>query len=154
MEFKRLSVLMALILVSTLGCEDGPSGLPPEGEQPAYLEHYGDGPRIQVPTEAVVGQTVEIWIQTYGGGCIQAGRTEVEVTSLRVHVRPYDVYPDPDAICTKDIRFLDHSVSVQLEAEGSYTVEVIGTRVYTGTDNERRIGPVSFEHEITVRSES
>jgi hypothetical protein len=153
MNLKRFSMLMPLVLISAVGCADTPTGVPPEGEQPAYLEYYGDGPRIQVPTEVVVGQTIEISVQTFGGGCIRGGRTEVEVTGHRILVRPYDVYPKPDANCTADIRFIDHVASVEVEAEGSYAVEVRGTRAYTGADSKPRIEAVSFERAVNVRSQ-
>jgi len=155
MEIRRVPVAAALALMSILACDDSPSGIPAEEERPGILEFYHDSPRIEVPAEVMARQEVQISVQTYGGGCVRGGRTEVEFGDHKILVRPFDIHvnPGPNVFCTDILQFFDHSVTVEFDAIGPHTVEVMGLRIQAGPDQSRLETPVGFQYTITVLSE-
>jgi len=56
------------------------------------LAHFGEGPTIEYPAAAVVGEPFAIVITTFGGGCIEQGPTNVVSSGRRIDIRPMDVF--------------------------------------------------------------
>lgn len=125
--------LIALLLAigGAGGCgDDGPGRLVgPEGTQPARLEYYGNPPRVTVPASVAVGETFEISLETYGGGCIEFATTGVKRIGDRLEIRPFDDFPVRDDICTADLRFIDHSVTYSVDTDLTLEVAIYGVRV-------------------------
>lgn len=129
MEFTRLIAAGLSVAVAACG-DDSPFLIfEPEGLQPARLEFFDDAPRVSVPENVGIGELFVISIETYGGGCIEAGPTPVKLVGETLNVRPLDDFPDRDDVCSADVRLIDHSVSFQMDAQMTLEVAVHGTRV-------------------------
>ena len=125
------SLFLLLALASAAGCgDDNPTApLGPEGTRPAQLEYFGDPPRVTVPEAVAVGETFEISIESYGGGCIQFATTGVKRIGDRLEIRPFDDFPAPDAVCTADLRYIDHSITYSVDTDLTLEVAIYGVRV-------------------------
>ena len=130
----RLTSSLALMAIActTLACGDDV----PAGAALGIIEHYGDAALIDAPVEAVVGEQVLIDLQTVGGGCVGYHSTEVTVSAMAAHIRPIDTQPESDAVCTADMRLLDHSVGVVFNESGTAWVRIDGRRVNSDLDEE------------------
>lgn len=104
----------------------------PEGPNPARLSDFGDPPRIRVPAEAEVNKPAKIVIETYGGACIRKGSTTVSYGRGRVDLRPSDIFPPPETICTLLLRINRHDVTLRFERPGLVNLRIHGTRVDHG----------------------
>ena len=58
---------------------------------PERIAHFGEGPTIELPAAAVVGEPFAVVITTFGGGCIEQGPTNVVSSGRRIDIRPMDV---------------------------------------------------------------
>jgi hypothetical protein len=114
------------VIVTSGACIDGGSDVDVELGR---IQFYDDGPLVEVQSSARVGQAIHISVITYGGGCIDHARTDVEQSSERVEIYPFDTRPPTDAICTLELRHLDHSTTFTFATAGVKTVEVFGRRV-------------------------
>ena len=93
------------------------------------IEHYGEAPDvIDAPATAHAGETVDLRVTTFGGGCIESAFMDVDVGVANVDLTPYDSHP-ADAICTADLRYLTHETTVTLDAPGTWTIRVHGRRL-------------------------
>lgn len=122
---------LLLVLLGAAACgDDNPTGpVGPEGTRPAQLEYFGDPPRVTVPEAVAVGEEFEISIESYGGGCIEFATTGVKRIGDRLEIRPFDDFPAPDAVCTADLRFIDHSITYSVGADLTLEVAIYGVRV-------------------------
>jgi hypothetical protein len=118
-----------LVVFGACGDEDRFLLSEPEGLQPARLEYFGEPARVSAPGAAAVGESFLISIETYGGGCIEAGPTSVKLVGGRLEIRPLDDFPARDAVCTADIRLIDHSVTHRVDAAMTLEIAVHGIRV-------------------------
>ncbi|MFN0251940.1 MAG: hypothetical protein ACKV2T_34005 [Kofleriaceae bacterium] len=116
-----------LAVVTMTGCAlDGGSDV---DAQLGAILFYGDGPEVQVPGSARVGEPIHIVVETAGGGCVHYVRTDVEQTADRVVIYPYDSRPPTGAICTQELRSLEHLAVVRFSTAGTKTIEVFGRSV-------------------------
>jgi hypothetical protein len=72
-------------------------------------------------------------------------RTDVVQTADRVAIYPFDTRPPADAICTQELRFLQHTATFTFATAGTKTVEVFGRNVDAQTD-----GMISLPYSIDV----
>ncbi|MFW6089728.1 MAG: hypothetical protein ACODAB_08240 [Gemmatimonadota bacterium] len=129
MRAYRASIGILTVLVAACGDDDRTLPFEPEGHQPARLEYYGDPPRVSVPESVAVDEAFTISIETYGGGCIEPGPTGVKRIGDRLEIRPLDVFPAVGAVCTSDLRYIDHSVTHSATTALTLEVVIYGVRV-------------------------
>lgn len=82
-----------------------------------------------VPAAVGVDEMFKISIETYGGGCIQFNSTGVKLIGDRLEIRPLDDFPARDAVCTADLRFIDHSITYSIDTDLTLEVAIYGVRV-------------------------
>jgi hypothetical protein len=122
----------AFVLASfgvSLGCQLFTDNEIRRERQPAILRFYGDPVVLHVPDTVVVATPFQVAVRTYGGGCIDQGDTEVNVTGRAAAVRPYDIfvtYLPPNHACTDDLRLYTHTPVLRIEERGPATVTVHG----------------------------
>ena len=133
------------------GCEIDPTDPGRSGRHPSQLAFHGDAPKVTIPAEGRRGQPIPVSIATYGGGCIQQGDTEVSATSSSAEIRPFDIFPPPDAVCTADLRMIPHQVTVSFPLAGTATIRVHGVRVSAGTKGRIRVEPIVVVRQVVVR---
>lgn len=135
----RLSSLLVLLVLPACainppepGSEAAASAQPvaaPEGMRrvPGLLSQYGDGPVVDVPATARVGEAFTATVTTYGGGCTREDVTPVTVKGLEADVRPYQLVPvDQNTPCTRELRITPRPVSITFATAGRATVRVRG----------------------------
>jgi hypothetical protein len=118
----RLPLLVAITAV-VVGCSSAD-----DDEQLGVVEFYSDEARIEAPASAQVGESFELGVSTFGGGCTELVRTEVVIEGLEVDVRPYDRGYESDEVCTDILVVLDHGVGLSFDQAGSATIRVHGRR--------------------------
>lgn len=128
---KTAGRFLALFVILVTACGDDSPLQPfePEGLQPSRLQFHGEPVRVSIPAAATAGVSFEVAIETYGGGCVEAGPTSVKLIGGRLDIRPLDDFPDQDAVCTADVRLIDHSISYTVDAAMTLEVAVYGVRV-------------------------
>lgn len=89
------------------------------------IEYYGDPAEVSVPAEAEAGRGFIVTVRTYGGGCVEKGRAEVEVAGDRAVVRPYD-YHRQRVDCPSTLALFDHMAMVRFDAPGTFEVVIEG----------------------------
>jgi uncharacterized Zn-binding protein involved in type VI secretion len=115
--------LLAVAAVAALqGC--GILGLG-EQEQPGVIQYHGDTTVVYLPALVSVDSAFAVRLHTFGGGCVTAGRTAVEIDGRTATIRPIDMDSGAD-ICTDELRFLQHEAQVRFLAPGPATVVVQG----------------------------
>lgn len=132
-------VVLAAVL-SMLGCGDSYE------LDLAQVEYFNLGARVEAPTSVAVGESFELTVGTYGGGCILEGSTEVELADIEADVTPYDRYLTGDGTCTADLRFYDHVGELRFDTAGEKTIRIHGRRVADDVDEVIEI-PVSVQVE-------
>lgn len=80
---------------------------------------------VEVPDTVQAGASFEVFVVTYGGGCVGTDRTDVTVEGLSVDVRPYDVHSGGE-YCTAVVRMLDHRVTLTLHSTGVAVIRFHG----------------------------
>lgn len=93
------------------------------------LAFYSDPPRISVPEETTVGTPTLIEIESYGGGCIAQGPTPFGLNGNNLKITPFDRFPEGNPVCTADLRFIDHSVTVLFDSPMTVRVGIHGTNI-------------------------
>lgn len=124
-----LGLLLFLLSAAACGDDNPTRPIGPGGTRPAQLEYFGDPPRVTVPEAVAVGEEFEISIESYGGGCIQFATTGVKRIGDRLEIRPFDDFPAPDAVCTADLRYIDHSITYRVDTDLTLEVAIYGVRV-------------------------
>lgn len=121
---RRISLAIpaaALVLCS------GACGLlgPDEDERVGLLELYDDVAPIWVPRSVERGERFAVNFYTLGGGCTSRGRTELSVDDLEASITPYDI-DSGRGTCADIIGFLDHTIWLRFDLEGTATIRVHG----------------------------
>jgi len=127
--------LVALAAVAVLhGC--GILGLGEE-ETLGVIQFYGDTTVVYLPASAMVDSAFSVRFHTFGGGCVSAGRTDMELEEGRATLIPID--KDSGAnLCTDELRFLQHEAQVRFRSPGSATVVLQGASEPDGGTLELR----------------
>jgi hypothetical protein len=121
-------------------------GAPTEPERklvPGLIEGFRqDDPRI---TLGMDGTSLTIGVVSYGNTCREKGELRVAASqeTHTVSVSPFD-WLSTRRICDDILRIFDHSITVELEEAGSWTV------VLTGQDVSHE--PVQFQYSLDVGS--
>ena len=89
------------------------------------ISFYHDAVVITVPDAVEAGIPFELSVRTYGGGCHTRGTTDVDVTGLRVDVRPYDIHSGHD-FCTQPLLMFDHVAMVTVHESGQAIISFHG----------------------------
>lgn len=108
----------ALAFLALAGC--GITG-PESTRRLAVIEFTEDDPVVvEVPATATRGVAFQVAIDSYGGGCIGQGPTEVEVNGLTATVEPYQFeVVDGDAACTAELRTYRNVAQVRFDQAGT-----------------------------------
>lgn len=117
-----LAVLSLSVLLT--GCES-PSGPDRVLEPGIIVGALEDDPQVALTTE---GDSLTVEVTTYGDGCRSKGETRVtlDVDTRSATVAPFD-WSATEGICTAILNSFDHSVTLNLEGGGEWTVVVAGT---------------------------
>jgi hypothetical protein len=148
----RVAVALGLAACSAGGDGAADAGIQPyprEGAIPARIAYENDQPLVEVPERAAEGDTVRVVVRTEGGGCIRKGETGITREGAAVDIRPLDVYPPRDAICTADYRLLEHEARFPAGAPGTLTVRIHGMRMEPAEGGARAV-PVTISRSIRV----
>ncbi len=91
------------------------------------VRYYGDTARIEIPTRVEQGVPVDVFVTTFGGGCVASDTTITTVQGMRTTIVPYQrVVTNPRAGCL-DILLIDRRrVPVVFGTQGSATLRVVG----------------------------
>ena len=135
--WKALWTLLLAFLA--LGCGDltGPS----HKLVPAFIFGFTqDDPQL-----VLEGQTkaVEVGLKTYGSSCRSKGevRVSIKTKKRKIQLSPFD-YRSTDSPCLDILQVFDHSLRVDLEAGGRWTVLLVGRDV---NDSQ-----VQFDFEVDI----
>lgn len=115
----------ALALLPLMGGCTTFLGIIDRTEELGVIEYYGDPAVVSVPAEGEAGQPFEVTIRTYGDGCAEKGRAEVEVAGDRAVVRPFDHHRQR-VDCPSIVGMFDHTATVRFDAPGTYEVVIEG----------------------------
>ncbi len=116
-------VLLATLVsaLAAVGCGDDDVRL-------GTINFYGSQD-LSAPAEVAVGEAFPVRVITFGGGCIGKDHTETTVSGLEAEIFPFDLdTTSHKTVCTSDLRFLDHSVTLEFAEEGTATVNIHGIR--------------------------
>jgi hypothetical protein len=114
-----------LVLATVLGLGGcGIVGLG-EDERLGLIEYYGDTTVVSVPSDVWADAGFEVTFHTFGGGCIRAGHTDVDVEGSIATVTPVDIHSGGDA-CTSELAYLSHEASIVFRSPGPATIIVRG----------------------------
>jgi hypothetical protein len=116
---------IALALLPLLGGCTTFLGIIDRTQELGAIEYYGDPAVVGVPTEAEAGRPFVVTVRTYGDGCAEKGKAEVEVAGDRAVVRPYD-YHRQRVDCPSIVGLFDHTATVQFGAPGTFEVVIEG----------------------------
>jgi hypothetical protein len=101
---------------------------------------------LDMPTAARAGESFEIGVPTYGGGCESEESTHVRTDSEElVTITPYDRRILADA-CTIPLRIFPHRASVSFALPGTKTLRVRGRKL----DDHGRSSDVVHERQIQI----
>ena len=127
-----------------------PSAAPDEREITAIIDYYDDGSTgvISAPATVRAGQTFQVTITTFGGGCERAGGTRVSVQGSVATISVYDfTVAGPAVSCTAMLKRLPRTVDLRFDAAGAATIRVEGLRV----GSEATGAPKTLEQSVTVQ---
>jgi hypothetical protein len=148
MRLRRLQRRARLfaVLAAPAAC----SVVDPTFAEPALIIFYGDTAQVATPSSVTRGVPFEVSVQTFGGGCTRMiARTETDVSGAVAEIRPYNETRRSD-VCTDDLLFLTHVVSIQFDHVGPVTIRVIAEQRPFG-DTTTRTGPAALEYQLVVQ---
>ena len=146
----RLSITTLFAgLIASFGCGAAPTELPvrasevPLADRVAAdglsatrvgtLQFYADTVRIEMPDRANRGVPLDIYVSTYGGGCVGSDTTVTAVQGLRATVVPYQrVSTNPNLACPSILLIDRRRARIVFETPGTATVRVIGREEPSG----------------------
>lgn len=140
-------ILAVLATLAAVACEAlGPDAV----DDPALIIFYGDTTEIIVPDTVARATPVEASFLTFAGGCTrEIARTDLTIASNLAEVRPYNRRRKAD-VCTDDLLYLVHRVTLQFEQPGISTIRVVAEqRPFEGSGLDT--GPAQLERDVTVR---
>lgn len=121
----RNLILPASLLVALGGCDI----VDPEFEtELGAVFFFSNPPQITIPDTVAAGQPFTVTVHTFGNGCVEFARTEVEEDENTVEIRPYDRI-ETDRACEEILKTIDHSVTLRFGVSGPMTVRVVGKRM-------------------------
>lgn len=103
--------------------------------EPGVIDFGGDPVRIDAPSSARVGESFVVTVTTYGGGCIELERTDVELTDDGADITPLDRRRVPGP-CTLVLHLFPHEVTLTFATAGTKTIHIHGRRVKGELDEE------------------
>ena len=116
-----------------------------EARLPGLILFDSDEPITMIPDTVEVGEEFAISVETaWPNGCARKGDTEVDSTSDRITVAPYDFVLDADG-CTQNVQRFTHSALLRFSQPGDAFIVVQGR---AATD---AFGVVTFEYLVFVR---
>jgi hypothetical protein len=137
-------------LVTTAVAAAACSILDPTFEAPATIIFGNDTAQITAPESVARGVPFDVTVRTFGGGCTRTtAQTRQAVSTGLVEVYPYNQTRRSD-VCTSDLRFLTHTVTLQFADPGAVTIRIIGQQGWSlsGGDSNR---PAQLERIVTVQ---
>jgi hypothetical protein len=123
---RRGRSLLAIPATALVFCSGG-CGLLDVGEDErlGLLRLDAEAATIYVPRSVERGERFAVNFYTFGGGCVSRGRTELSIRGLEATIAPYDVHSGAGT-CTDEIAFLDHTIWLRFDLEGTATIRVHG----------------------------
>ena len=125
---RRISVLL-IVFVSASAC----SVLSPDRKrterEAAYISYAGLPSLLQAPDTVTAGTSFSVSVRTFGGGCIDLGDTETAIGDYVIEIKPFDIFTThlPDGwACTDELAVYTHSVSLRIDAAGTWALRAIG----------------------------
>lgn len=100
---------------------------PDESRRVGVIDFHDQPVEVAVPDTVSAGVDFEVSAVTYGGGCVSADDTEVEVDGLFAQVVPYDLHRRQEA-CPDVLRTFEHRALVRFDEPGTAEVRVVGRR--------------------------
>jgi hypothetical protein len=89
-----------------------------------------DPPRIEIPETARAGQAFTVRVTTYGAGCTEPARMDVELDGLAADLQPLDYAPRDESLpCTRQLRLHPHESVLLFAQPGTATVRIHGRRM-------------------------
>ncbi|HEX9940329.1 MAG TPA: hypothetical protein VGB15_24560 [Longimicrobium sp.] len=116
---------------------------------PARLVLVGDTAEVTVPDTVARGEPFQVRVVAFAGGCRQerAG-TEVSRAGQRAVITPYH-YLRRSPVCTDDLVFFPHDVTLRFDEPGVAVVQVRGAA--NRLDFERETQWILIERRVVVR---
>jgi hypothetical protein len=114
---------------------------------PGVVSFYGHPVVVEIPEAVDRGMEFQVTVQTFGGGCVVQGHTEVSLAAGSVEVRPYDIFVTrmpADYVCTDILNRFPHRATLRLDQPGTATIRVHG-RAQPGDT------PLVIERTVLVR---
>jgi hypothetical protein len=112
---------------------------------------YSNTGTIAAPDTIERGNSFDVRIETFGGGCTRStAGADLALNGQVAEIRPHNVTEiQRGTVCTADLLFLYHVVAVRFDLPGTATIRVIGQRqdATTGTSDV----PDTLERRIVVR---
>lgn len=127
-----------------------PSAGPGEQQIVGIIDYYDDRTSgvVAAPTTVRAGETFEVTITTFGGGCERAGGADVRVEGLVATISVYDfTVAGPAVSCTAELKRLPRTVSLSFAEAGAAVIRIEGQRVASDTPG----APTTLEQPITVQ---
>lgn len=147
-ETSRPALATAVAILASVFCCREPTSAD-TFDEPGLIVFYGDTTRIVAPDTALRGVPFEVSFVTFAGGCTrEVARTEVQIATSVLEVRPYNRRRRAPA-CTDDLLFLEHRAEVQFDEAGLVTIRVVGEQ--RGTSTGSGTAPARIEQSIVVR---
>ncbi len=97
------------------------------------VRFHSDTARIEAPTHVQQGARVDVFVTTYGGGCVGSDTTITTVQGMRTTIVPYErVVTNPRAACLHILRLDRRRVPLVFGTLGSATLRVVGREEPSG----------------------
>jgi len=100
------------------------------------LDYYGELiDAIETPEAVPPGETFEVVVWTWGGGCLVPDSITVAETDEGITLTPYDRLDiTPGDGCTDDLREMPHEVDLSSGDAGELVLTAVGRRHYSNED--------------------
>ena len=123
----------ATVRLSELPLAEGPSADGLSAFRVGSVRFYSDTARIEAPDRAALGEPVDLYVSTYGGGCVAPDTTVATMQATRVTIVPYQrVGTNPALACPAILRIEHRRVRVAFGTAGTVTVRVVGREEPSG----------------------
>ncbi len=145
MQVYMRTISALLVCLAALACGTAPTESPvstselPLAEEPlragatalrvGRIQMSGsDTAVIQLPSTVRRNEPVDVYVTTYGGGCIGPDTTVANVSGLRATIVPYqrEYRPLPTGACTMELRVERRAVRLVFATAGIAVVRVVG----------------------------
>ena len=115
-------------LLAVLAACQHPTGQDEPTRRLGTIQFHSDPVWIVAPASVQAGVPFTVQVITYGGGCVTQGDTEAAVTGSEAQVTVYDwvTEPGPNEACTLELRWFEHTATLQFAQAGAATLRVRG----------------------------